>query len=188
MTPPARRASGFTLVELMIVVAIIGILSSVAMPAFKTFTLRARQSERRLVMKTIKQSAEDFYVRYGRIEDSAGNWQPFLIGAPNPPGAPGPSKRPYNGALAGWNQLGITEQLIDGSLYYSYTWWLFDLPAAQIMFIQAQGDLDSDGRLATRQQQYELREQMYYLTFEWPAAAAGGINSEDLDLAGVPTW
>ena len=57
----ARRAAqkGFTLIELMIVVAIIGILAAVALPAYQDYTVRARVSEVILAASSCRTSVTD---------------------------------------------------------------------------------------------------------------------------------
>ena len=63
MTPLVRhrRAAGFTLIELMIVVAIIGILASIALPAYSDYTKRAKLSEAILAASACRTSITEIY-------------------------------------------------------------------------------------------------------------------------------
>ncbi len=52
---------GFTLIELMIVVAIIGILAAVALPAYQDYTIRAKMSEVLLAASACRTSITEIY-------------------------------------------------------------------------------------------------------------------------------
>ena len=58
---------GFTLIELMIVVAIIGILASIALPAYQDYTIRAQVVDAFSITGELKLSIKDYYKESGRF-------------------------------------------------------------------------------------------------------------------------
>jgi type IV pilus assembly protein PilA len=61
-----RNVKGFTLIELMIVVAIIGILAAIAIPAYQDYTRRAHVSEGLSVAAGAKTSVTEYYSSNGK--------------------------------------------------------------------------------------------------------------------------
>jgi type IV pilus assembly protein PilA len=59
------RRGGFTLIELMIVVAIIGILAAIAIPNFLRFQLKAKSSEGKTNIAAIRTAEESYFAEYG---------------------------------------------------------------------------------------------------------------------------
>ena len=70
-----KKQQGFTLIELMIVVAIIGILAAIAIPAYKDYTIRAQVSEGLSLASGAKAAVSEYYMDSGTFpvsNDEAG--------------------------------------------------------------------------------------------------------------------
>ena len=103
-----RSQKGFTLIELMIVVAIIGILAAIAIPNFLRFQLRARSSEGKTNIAAIRTSQESYQAEFGNYISTNG-------AAPTAASV-GPNKQAMV-ANAGFTSLGWAPE---GEVYFSY--------------------------------------------------------------------
>lgn len=132
---PLRAARGFTLIELMIVVCIIGLLATVALPEFQNVLLRAKQAEREAMLNSLVRMINDYSSSHnGQLPGGT------TVDLPrNPNFAPDGSKKPFDMSLGHWADLGWAP---DGHVYFRYD---VTSTAPDTLVLTAQADLDRDG-------------------------------------------
>ena len=100
------RVSGFTLIEVMVVVAIIGILAAIAIPLYRSYQLRSKTAEAKTNLGAIRTLEHSYFSEHDQ----------FLAAAPEPPVIPGTSSTGFT-PNAGFDLLGYRP---DGRVYFSY--------------------------------------------------------------------
>ncbi|WP_283392764.1 pilin [Photobacterium phosphoreum] len=77
-----KKQQGFTLIELMIVVAVIGVLSAIAIPQYQKYVAKAEVASVLSTMTGIKTNLEAFIVENGRFPKGEAGEMPVDLGAP----------------------------------------------------------------------------------------------------------
>ena len=74
----ASNSSGFTLVELIVVVVIIGILSAIAIPSFNNASDKAKQKEASTLLASYAKAAQAFYTENSEVADSVADLNQYI--------------------------------------------------------------------------------------------------------------
>ena len=177
-----QKASGFTLIELMIVVAILGILAAVAIPAFVNYIRRAKTSEATLSIDRMFEGVVTYFDTEHAIRGGATS--NITEATPNSVGPTPLTSFADSSKLVAQDHLKSFQtntnwQALDFSMtdnfYYAYSFSSqcagTTCTAGSVMYCRAQGDLDGDNALSL----FERSGQALSGADGWTLGAGAGI-------------
>ena len=189
-----RKERGFTLVELMIVIGIIGVLASVAVPAFMKSIYKSKTSEAAINIKSIVTYTTEHADSNGTvmkphfpnnlsptgIQQNSGRTVPS-----DPPCAKGHHVYPRNSAVWEVQPFQALKFMLRNSHYYQYSYFTSnDSGHAKGLYfsVEARGDLDCDGVQSTFRTEVFVNQGTTEIKCPWCASWSRALRF----LAGGP--
>jgi type II secretory pathway pseudopilin PulG len=145
----------------MVVIAIIGLCASIAIPSTQTLIIRAKQAERPILLERLANDLKNYHGIHGGFPCEDYSEHPtFCIGMPNPdwdwnyPNGVSPKKKmTFNNNALNWRLIGTS---FERGVYYYYQFVAFASPEDTWIAVIAYGDLDGNGVVS----RYELFQRL----------------------------
>ncbi len=151
-----QHLRGFSLIEIMIAVAILGLLASMAIPGYERYIINTKKTERTTLVKNLVNDMRGYFDR---------NEGSYILSLPLSPAAPiTNSKKPFVPSSNEWKKLNFLD--MNASVYYHYYAYGEQTNNQADFLVTATGDLDGNGVASAYTEQWRRTSDVWTLVYK----------------------